>query len=814
MKVDAPCRGHARPRLTALGACLLVALVPCLAHAEERSPTRGDDATPAKPTDTPAIPSPDGHASEAGAATDAAGGPTTEPGEEPAPIDLVYDDARTAEDLAREHSPVDVTILSGQRGKRITGAAFRVGKEELERYEDDNVHRTLARVPGVYVRDEDGYGLRPNIGMRGASSDRSKKITLMEDGILLAPAPYSAPAAYYFPLSTRLTGIEVYKGPSALRYGPNSIGGAVNLVTRAIPMGHRVGTDVAAGSQRYLKEHLHYGYGTRHAGAVFEAVHLRSDGFKVQEGAAPRLRANTGFDKLELMAKARVNTDPDARIYHELRGKVGYSFERSNETYLGLTNDDFRADPLRRYAASALDQMSYHRTIASVTYALVVRDRLQLSTTLYRHDLARAWFKLNRFAGKELPDILANPTTGENALYYAILTGQQDSVSPDQTLRFGTNDRVFVSQGLQTTGEWTLPRIGKVEQKVQFGFRVHHDSVRRLHTEDGYRMQATATGGRLVRDASPRATNADDLDSALALSAHLVDEIVAFGVVLTPGVRTELIDTQRADRLTGVITRGTQRVLLPGVGALWAANDTFSLLGGVHQGFSPVSPGQSPEVKPEVAVNYELGARASHRLVQAEVVGFYSDYSNLTGQCTFPSGCPESQLDQQFGGGRAQVAGVEAAASSEPSAPFGLTFPVRAAYTFTKTRFASSFTSENPQWGSVAEGDELPFVPQHQLSVNAGADWQKRLALHVGVTAMGAMRERAGQGEPEPGYRTDAFAVLDATASYRVRPELQIYAKCENLLDNAYLVSHQPFGARPGQPRFAYLGVKVELDRP
>jgi Fe(3+) dicitrate transport protein len=723
-------------------------------------------------------------------------------------------DTRTADELAREHSPIEVTIFSGDRAKRITGSAYRIGKEELERYEDDNVHRTLMRVPGVYVRDEDGYGLRPNIGMRGASSDRSKKVTLMEDGILLAPAPYSAPAAYYFPMSTRLTGIEVFKGPSALRYGPNSIGGAINLVTRAIPIGQHVGADLAFGSQRYAKQHLHYGYGTRYAGFVIEGIRIRTDGFKQQDGAAPLPRSNTGFQKTELMAKGRLNSDPDARVYHELRAKAGFSHERSNETYLGLTDEDFRANPRRRYAASALDQMNYHRTLGSLSYALVVRDTFQLSTTLYRHDLSRGWFKLNQFAGAELPDILANPSAGANALYYAILTGQEDSVSPDQELRIGTNDRVFVSQGLQTTGQWTVPKLGRFEQKLQFGARVHYDSIRRLHTEDGFMMQATASGGRLLRNANPRLTTTHNVGSAVAVAAHLVDEIAAYGLVLTPGVRTELIQTQLVDRQTGIITKGTQRVLLPGVGAAWAASEHLTLLGGIHEGFSPAAPGQGADVKPEVAVNYELGARATHHLVSGELIGFYSDYSNLTGQCTFSSGCSEAMIDTQFSAGRAQIGGLEASTAAELKGPFGLQFPLKGSYTFTKTRFATSFASENPQWANVEAGDELPYVPAHQVSLNGGIAWNQRVNVNVGVTYMDSMREVAGHGEPAPGFRTDAFAVVDANASVRVLPELQIYAKCENLLDNGYLVSHQPFGARPGQPRFVYAGLKIDLDRP
>ncbi|MEM9696046.1 MAG: TonB-dependent receptor plug domain-containing protein [Myxococcota bacterium] len=114
------------------------------------------------------------------------------------------DDAKT---VVPAEEPVDVSVFGKARTtKRVAGSAHKVDEEELERREDDNAHRILARVPGVYVRGEDGYGLRPNIGLRGGNSDRSSKVTLMEDGVLLGPAPYSAPAAYYFPLMTRMVG--------------------------------------------------------------------------------------------------------------------------------------------------------------------------------------------------------------------------------------------------------------------------------------------------------------------------------------------------------------------------------------------------------------------------------------------------------------------------------------------------------------------------------------------------------------------------------------------------------------------------------
>ena len=118
---------------------------------------------------------------------------------------------------------------------KAPGSGARLTQEYLDRFDHTDLHQLLSGVAGIYLRDEDGYGLRPNIGIRGATPDRSQKITIMEDGVLITPAPYSAPAAYYVPNVSRMEGIEIVKGPSAIRNGPHTVGGTINFVTEPVP---------------------------------------------------------------------------------------------------------------------------------------------------------------------------------------------------------------------------------------------------------------------------------------------------------------------------------------------------------------------------------------------------------------------------------------------------------------------------------------------------------------------------------------------------------------------------------------------------
>ena len=73
------------------------------------------------------------------------------------------------------------------------------------------------------------------------------RIALLEDGVLIAPAPYASPSAYYFPTQRRMSGLEVLKGPAAVRVGPRTTGGALNLLSTPMPDRTGAQLDISAG---------------------------------------------------------------------------------------------------------------------------------------------------------------------------------------------------------------------------------------------------------------------------------------------------------------------------------------------------------------------------------------------------------------------------------------------------------------------------------------------------------------------------------------------------------------------------------------
>ena len=245
------------------------------------------------------------------------------------PNNLLSDDA-VSEDVEIE---VVEIIGSQEEALEIAGAATVINSDDLEVYEYTDIHKILSNVPGVNFRPEEGYGLRPNLSIRGTYADRSGKITLMEDGVLIAPAPYAASSAYYFPTAGRLAGVEVLKGPSAITQGPYTIGGAINLLSTPIPDKTGGLFNQEFGEDQTRRTHFHYGVIQDKVAFLIESHIWETDGFD----AIKNSQESTGFDKDDLVVKVRLNSDPDKEgIYHELNLKYQDSDESSDQSYIGF----------------------------------------------------------------------------------------------------------------------------------------------------------------------------------------------------------------------------------------------------------------------------------------------------------------------------------------------------------------------------------------------------------------------------------------------------------------------------------------------
>lgn len=767
------------------------------AHAQGAGEPPPSDAPPAAPpasTDAnpPAPPPPSD--------TSAPAAPAEAPQQSPAPAPAEAPPAAPAPAEPKpKRPPVEDVVISGNPLARSAGSVQVMRKQQLERFSYDDPTSVLMQVPGVYMRGEDGVGLRPNIGIRGGNPDRSKKLTLMEDGVLFGPAPYSAPAAYYFPLMARMTQVRVVKGPSAIAYGPQTVGGAIDLLTRQIPLKTSAMVDLALGEYGYGKAHAFVGTTMGQWGFLVEGVRLQNTGFANLPSGA-----DTGSTRNDWMVKASYVVDPNAATKHRFLMKLSYGDETSNETYLGQSDADFRVDPYRRYAASQLDQMKNHRTGVVLTHTMEGPETAYtLKTTLYRFDYTRTWNKLNRLGRASASDVLASPNDPANAGYFAVLRGDIDSSGTGaDTLYVGPNKRWFVSQGIQSVLT-TEAKTGPVAHAIEAGARLHYDDIHRVHTEQGYLMQ----GGVLVPAGEAELTTTRNFAQTHALAVHVSDAMTYRGLTVTPGLRAEFIASRAEDYLSNVSQNGFTGAFLPGVGAYYALTKELGVLGGAYRGFSPPPPGSSREVRPEYSVNYEAGTRYTRGRARAEVVGFFNDYQNLTNICTQSGGCVDANLDRQFDAGTARVYGLETSAGVElPAGPVKI--PATTAYTLTYGEFQSDFTSQDPIYGTVRAGDKIPYIPRHQFNLALGIE--HRLAgVNTSVNYVAKMREVAGSAPIDETIATDEQVWMDVGGYFQPLKWLKLYANVRNLTGAENIVGRRPYGARVNAPRWVQVGVKA-----
>jgi Fe(3+) dicitrate transport protein len=690
---------------------------------------------------------------------------------------------------------------------RIPGSAHVIDPGEMARVRvaTDDIHQMLRQVPGLNLQEEDGYGLRPNIGMRGSGTDRSSKITLMEDGVLIAPAPYAAPAAYYAPTAARMESLEVRKGSSQIKHGPITTGGALNYISTSIPPTMRLTGTMSGGDQAMRRIAASVGSASRNAGWLVETFQFRNEGFKQLDGGG-----DTGVDISDHLLKFRLNTTPSDTRYQELEVKLGRTSQTGDETYLGLTDADFTATPLRRYAASQQDVLETEHEQYQVRH-LVARPRWDLTTVVYRNNFQRAWYKLDSVLGTGLSAVLAAPD--DHADGFAVLTGA-DSAADALTVR--NNNRSYYAAGVQTVLGASLT-TSQLRHQLEIGLRMHRDEEDRFQQDDAYRM----LGGRmLLTRAGAPGSQTNQIAAARAVAGFVTDTISWGRWTASPGVRYERIDFDQTtftrtdpDRVgASTVVATAVTAIIPGAGVSYASPRGLTLFGGVHKGFAPPGPGAAAGTNVEHSLNYELGTRVRRGRLSAEAVGFFHDYGNLLGRDSLATG--GSGNGELFNGGRAQSYGLELSAEYDLAGRMTLPVrvPVRATYGLTRAEFRNNFQSRFAPWGTVAVGDELPYVPRHQLYLSGDVEadeWRARLEAFQ----VSRMRTRAGQGAFVPAESTEGHVVVNLSGEYEVTPGARLFVSIQNLANSVHIVARHPAGARPGLPRLIQAGLKVSLGK-
>lgn len=741
------------------------------------------------------------------------------------------DEAQLAQADATPLALDRVTITGGGAGVReIPGAAHQIGRGRLEDTGYTDPHQILREVPGVLTHEEEGSGLFPHISIRGTRGERNSRITVMEDGILAAPAPYAAPAAYYFPSMGRMDRVEVRKGSSAIQYGPRTTGGAVNMISTPVPESLRAEARLESGSHGGRRSHALVGDHDGQIGYLVEAWDQSSDGFRELDGpvgSGPEMpEPDTGFEVREQLGKLQWR--PDTATPQEFELRLSRQDRTANETYLGLTDEDFDAQPLRRYAGSGLDQINTDQRQFSLAHQIEFQPDLRLATTVYNQEFARNWYKLHEaWDGERLDGEGDADFVGISAILDAPeeFAGEMDWIrgeGGDARGNLRANNREYYSRGVQTVLEQDFS-LGDWSHQLEAGLRYHRDEEDRLQWQDSFRAEGNALvpvapGSEPGAESGIPGSTTNRVTEAEAWAFHVQDRIRVGDWTLIPGLRYEDIAIERTDFREGEdpsrdeitdFQRNTNRVLLPGFGAVYQLDSATELFAGAHRGFSPVGP--SPEVSEERSTNLEAGFRHRRNGGQLEAAAFFTDYSNLVGICTAASG-EGCEVGEQFDGGDVDVYGLELSGRYDLARPLDTTlgFPVDIAYTRMESEFRTAFESNFSEWGSVAVGDELPQFPRNQLNLGLGvqgAQWQLRLGAHYASTA----RATAGAGSVPEAERIDSRWLFDVSADYRLSPAVQLFASVENATDETYRANRRPSGVRTGQPRSVWAGLRLRL---
>jgi Fe(3+) dicitrate transport protein len=719
------------------------------------------------------------------------------------PVTLTY-----AQDALQTLAPLTV-VGSVDDELSLPGSAAYVDAEEFRERGYTNLAQVAARVPGVYVRDEDGFGNFPSISLRGVNGNRSARVSLMEDGILTAPSPYSAPDAYYSPKLGRMSGIEFLKGSSQVKYGPQTTGGVVNYLSTPVPEGDGLNffSRTTYGSHNTFFNHTWYGDTQETAagrvGYLLELHTQTSDGLRDIQGTS----RDSGFDYLEPMLK--VFWEPNTALKQRVEVKVGFTEFDANESYTGLSPEDVRRHPDRRYAATADDRFESEHFRSYLKWIAEPTDAIHLESAVYFNSFERRWNKLNAIPGGQGQG--SGTSVGAGLLDPVALQILQGRLAGGR-VEYQDAFRDHEAYGWQNQVNYRF-NTGGLEHDLAVGLRLHEDKVK------GWTARPIYTGGGdgrfTLTNAGTRAEIAKQ--ETFATAVFLEDAITVGALTLRPGVRYEWLDVKRTTT-GGVTDSADESLTMGGLGANYQLNDCNSIFGGVYRGASPANPTGyiDNNAKNEESLGFEMGLRHRRDGLRGELVGFYTEFDRLIA----PQVLGTTGTDPSQNAGAAEVWGLEALVEYDHGQTAGWAFglPVYASATWTSAEFKdmNGMLGGSSIFAGGRSGNEIPYIPDWKLAAGIGFTMEK-WGVHLDAIYSSSTWGTGYNAETRPGAPTavdgeiPSLLTFDLTGNYRLNEHFKLVGGIQNLFDKREIASRAPLGPRSNSPRMLFAGVEAQF---
>ena len=460
----------------------------------------------------------------------------------------------------------------------IPGSISIINKKRISESGAQNIGEIIATVPGVNFLDEDGRGLKPNIGLRGLNPNRNRSVLVLEDGKFpVGTTLYGDVGAYYFTPIQQIDRIEIIRGGAAsVLYGGYSVGGVINLISKKATYKPETKVDLTLGSSNLLTAQVTTGKDDGKTSYFFNAFRRQGDSF----------RENGNFEVNDISGKYAVRPDSTSQLSVYING-----FTEVSQTPGGLSQSEFEEDLTQ--SNNDNDDFYSKRFSVSTDYSKNINQFNSFNVSVYGSYFERDWFIAT--TGDTRKGYVRDIHNGGLVADYKLT---KDLFGFKNSLIVGTRlhaDRLNSNTLLQETGDFTS-QIGTITaSSVNTSFTNEYYAYNELKIKDKF--------------------------------------------IITPGVRYTSINYNSKNLFSATENNiNNVSAFIGTLGVVYKLKTNTSIFANVSNGFQPPSLSNAVngstldagiELNPEKSVNYEIGFKTQPtNWISANTTAYYIDFDD------------------------------------------------------------------------------------------------------------------------------------------------------------------------------------------